>query len=151
MKKHYPSEKELANLRPFNKMSDAERKRMNSNGGKKGTAKQKEMRKCAEILQILMKNGFKDKNGNQKDGRELLMLSLVNQAIKNGKIDATKLILMLLGEMPTPEVAIHSAEKDEGILEGLLQANLDIQKKVIKGKENGSTRTESTNADCELA
>lgn len=147
MKKHYPSEKELANLRPFNKMSDAERKRMNSNGGKKGAAKQKEMRKCAEILQILMKNGFKDKNGNQKDGRELLMLSLVNQAIKNGKIDATKLILLLLGEMPKPEVSIVNGEKDNGILDGLLKANLEIQKKVLGEKENGQTGTESADAN----
>lgn len=147
MKKQYPSEKSLANLRPFNKMPEAERKAMNSRGGKKGNETKKERKKCAELLEMILNKGFKDKNGNTKDGRELLMVSLVNQAIKNGKIDATKLVLMLLGEMPKPEVSIVSGEKDNGMLEELLKANLEIQKKAMREKENGQTGTESADAN----
>ena len=148
MGKSHPSERSLANLRPFNRMSEAERKAMNSRGGKKGNETKKERKKCAELLEIILNKGFKDKNGNQKDGRELLMVSLVNQAIKNGKIDATKLILLLLGEMPKPEFSISTSEKDDGILDGLLKANLEIQKKVLGEKGNGQTGTESSDADC---
>lgn len=147
MKKQYPSEKSLANLRPFNTMPEDERKAMNSRGGYKGNATKRERKKCAELLEMILNKGFKDKNGNTKDGRELLMVSLVNQAIKNGKIDATKLVLMLLGEMPKPEVSIVGGEKDNGILDGLLKANLEIQKKAMGEKENGQTGTESADAN----
>lgn len=129
-------------------MPEAERKAMNSRGGKKGNETKRERKKCAELLEMILNKGFKDKNGNTKDGRELLMVSLVNQAIKNGKIDATKLILLLLGEMPNPEFSIVSGEKDNGILDGLLKANLEIQKKVLGEKENGQTGTESSDANC---
>lgn len=130
-------------------MPEAERKAMNSRGGKKGNETKKERKKCAELLEMILNKGFKDKNGNTKDGRELLMVSLVNQAIKNGKIDATKLVLMLLGEMPTPELSIKSnkEESDNGMLEELLKANLEIQKKAMREKENGQTGTESADAN----
>ena len=151
MTRPYPTEKSLANLRPFNKMSDAERKKMNSNGGKKGA----ESKRCAEVLKLLLDKVYKDKNGAKADGREVLMVSLFNNAVKHLNVPATRLILELLGEMPkqTQEFSIktNKDENDNGMLDGLLQANLEIQKKVMEGKENGQTRTESADADSELA
>lgn len=133
-KGHQPSEKELANLRPFNKMSDAERKRMNSNGGKKAA----ESRKCAEVLKLLLDKVYKGKKGAKADGREVLMVSLFNKAVKQADIPAMKLVLSLIGEMPTPELNINSNkdEKDNGMLEELLQANLEIQKKAMEENKN---------------
>lgn len=148
MRGHKPSEKELANLRPFNTMPEDERKRINSNGGKKSGQIKREKKKCAEILKILVDKVYRDKSGNAKDGREVLMVSLFNQAVKNGKIDAMKLILSMLGEMPTPELAIkESVESDNGILDKLLSANLKLQKQKNRGN-NAKTGTESADANC---
>ena len=148
-KGHQPSEKELANLRPFNKMPKEEHLRIASNGGKKAA----ENMRCADYMELLADKIYKAKNGSKANGREVLMVTLLNEGVKKGKIDAIKLILQLLGEMPTPELNINSNkdEKDNGMLEELLQANLEIQKKAMEEKGNGQTGTENTNADCELA
>lgn len=153
MTRPYPTEKSLSNLRPFNKQSDEERKRANSNGGKKCAETKKRQRECAEVLKLLLDKVYKDKKGAKADGREVLMVSLFNKAVKQADIPAMKLVLSLIGEMPTPELSIKSEkeEKDNGMLEGLLQANLEIQKKAMEEKGNGQTGTENTNADCELA
>lgn len=144
-KGHQPSEKELANLRPFNKMSKEEHLRIASNGGKK---KAENMR-CADYMKLLADKIYKAKNGSKANGREVLMVTLLNEGVKKGKIDAIKLILQLLGEMPTPELSIKSNkdDSDNGMLEELLKANLEIQKKAMGGKENGQTGTESADAN----
>ena len=135
---HRPSEKELANLRPFNTMPDDERKRMNSKGGKKSGEVKRERKKCAEVLKLLLDKVYKDKKGAKADGREVLMVSLFNKAVKQADIPAMKLLLALVGEMPTPELAIkqNKEEKDNGMLEQLLQANLELQPKK-QGVEDG--------------
>lgn len=135
---HRPSEKELANLRPFNTMPDDERKRMNSKGGKKSGEVKRERKKCAEVLKLLLDKVYKDKKGAKADGREVLMVSLFNKAVKQADIPAMKLLLALVGEMPTPELAIkqNKEEKDNGMLEQLLQANLELQQKK-QGVEDG--------------
>jgi len=137
----YPSEKSLSNLRPFNKQSEDERKRANSNGGKKGTATQKEMRTCEKFLRVLLSKNYKVKNFSTKnsEGKEALMSSLLYRAIVLRDVQAIKLVLSIIGEMPTPELSIKSEkeEKDNGMLEDLLQANLEIQKKLMGGKDNG--------------
>lgn len=143
MTKPYPTAKSLANLRPFNKMSDAERKAINARGGKK-TA---ENRKCAQVLKLIVEKIYKDKNGNQKDGREVLMVRLFKKAME-GDIPAMKLILHLLGEMPTPELKINNNEPtDDGILNGLLEANLKIQKQIMRERKDETTGTECPNQD----
>lgn len=144
-KGHQPSEKELSNLRPFNKMSKEEHLRIASNGGNKNA----ENMRCAEILRRLADKVYKDKKGVKLSGREKLMEKLFNVGSKKGKVDAIKLILQLLGEMPTPELSIKSNkdESDNGMLEELLKANLEIQKKAIGEKENGQTGTESADAN----
>lgn len=142
-KGHQPSEKELSNLRPFNKMSKEEHLRIASNGGNKNA----ENIRCAEILRKLVDNVYKDKKGVKSSGREKLMKTLFNVGSKKGKVDAIKLILQLLGEMPKTESAIVNGEKDNGMLEELLKANLEIQKKAMGEKENGQTGTESADAN----
>lgn len=144
----YPSEKSLANLRPFNKMSDAERKAINSRGGKKKA----ENRKCAEVLRILVDKIYKDKKGAKADGREVLMVSLFNKAVKEADIPAMKLILDLLGERPTPEVNLRTDKDatDNGMLEQLLQANIKIQKQIMRDK-NEETGTKCPDENSQLA
>lgn len=142
-KGHQPSEKELSNLRPFNKMSKEEHLRISSNGGNKNA----ENMRCAEILRRLADKVYKDKKGVKLSGREKLMEKLFNVGSKKGKVDAIKLILQLLGEMPKTESSIVNGEKDNGVLEELLKANLEIQKKAMGEKENGQTGTESADAN----
>lgn len=142
-KGHQPSEKELSNLRPFNKMSKEEHLRIASNGGNKNA----ENMRCAEILRRLADKVYKDKKGVKLSGREKLMEKLFNVGSKKGKVDAIKLILQLLGEMPKTESSIVNGEKDNGMLEELLKANLEIQKKAMGEKENGQTGTESADAN----
>lgn len=142
----YPSEKSLANLRPFNKMSDAERKAINARGGKKKA----ENRKCAEVLKILVDKIYKDKKGSKADGREVLMVSLFNKAVKEADIPAMKLILELLGERPTPNVNLNVDKDatDNGMLEQLLEANIKIQKQIMRERKDEKTGTECPNQDC---
>lgn len=141
----HPTAKSLANLRPFNKMPDDERLAMNARGGKNKKKNADERKKCAEILRIIVEKIYKDKNGNQRDGREALMVRLFRKAL-DGDVQALKLILLLLDEMPTPELKLKSSDpSDNGILDGLLEANLEIQKKVMREGENEKTGAECTN------
>lgn len=135
----------LKNLRPFNKMSDAERLAMNARGGHNKKVNADHRKKCAEILRVIVEKIYKDKNGNQKDGREVLMVRLFKKAM-DGDVPALKLVLQLLDEMPTPELKLKSSDpSDNGILDGLLEANLEIQKKVMREGENEKTGAECTN------
>ena len=146
---HHPSEKELANLRPFNKMSKEEHLRASSNGGKKKWENQK----CADVLRILVDKIYKDKKGAKAGGREVLMMTLFNEAVRKGKVDAFRLILQLLGEMPTPNVNLNVDKDatDNGMLEQLLEANLKIQKQIMREDQNEQTGTECPNENSELA
>ena len=145
----HPSERSLANLRPFNTMSDAERKAMNANGGKKAAITKRENKKCAEVLKILVDKIYKDKKGSKADGREVLMVSLFNKAVKEADIPAMKLILELLGERPTPNVNLNVDKDatDNGMLEQLLEANLKIQKQIMRERKDETTGTECPNQD----
>lgn len=138
----------LKNLRPFNTMSDAERKAMNSRGGQNKKKNADERKNCAEVLKLIVEKIYTDKKtGSKADGREALMVRLFKKAM-DGDVPALKLILLLLGEMPTPELKINSNEpSDNGILEGLLKANLKIQKQVMRGKDE-KTRTECPDENC---
>ena len=129
-------------------MSDAERKAINARGGKKKA----ENRKCAEILKIIVEKIYTDKKtGNSADGREALMARLFKKAM-DGDVQALKLILLLLNEMPTPELKINNNEPtDNGILDGLLEANLKIQKQIMREDKNAKTRTKSADENSELA
>ena len=146
---HKPSEKELANLRPFNKMPKDEHLRLSSDGGKKKAENQK----CADVLRILVDKIYKDKKGAKAGGREVLMMTLFNEAVRKGKVDAFRLILQLLGEMPTSEINIRSNNEatDNGMLEQLLEANLKIQKEIMRENKDEQTGTECTNQDSQLA
>lgn len=124
-------------------MPKEEHLRIASNGGNKNA----ENMRCAEILKRLVNEVYKDKKGKKETGREKLMRTLFNRGSKNGKVDAIKLILQLLGEMPKTESSIVNGEKDNGMLEELLKANLEIQKKAMGEKENGQTGTESADAN----
>ena len=148
-KGHYPSPKELANLRPFNKMSKDEHLRASANGGKKKA----ENKKCADVLRILVDKVYKDKKGAKADGREVLMVTLFNEAVKKGKVEAFRLILQLLDEMPTQNLNLNVDKDatDNGMLDQLLEANLKIQKQIIEEEKNEQTRTECSNENSELA
>lgn len=148
MAKHpAPNEKGLANLRPFNKMPEDERKRMNANGGRKSAETKRERKKCAEILKILVDKIYEDKKGSKAEGREVLMVSLFNEAVKSGKIEAYRLILQLLGEMPTPNLNLNVDKDatDNGMLDDLLKANLEIQKQIMRETKNEQARTKCSN------
>ena len=142
--KHIPTEKQLSGLRPFNTMSDDERQAMNARGGRKAGETKRERKKCAEILKILVDKIYKDKKGAKADGREVLMVSLFNKAVKEADIPAMKLILNLLGEMPTPNLNLNVDKDatDNGMLNDLLQANLKIQKQIMR------ERDEQTGTEC---
>lgn len=131
---HKPTDKRIKNLIPANKRTKAERVAMGRKGGIKSAEKQKEQKKCAEVLRLLVDKVYKDKKGTKADGREVLMVTLFNKAVKQGDMQAMKLILTLLGEMPKPNDNERKESADNGILEGLLQANLQIQKE--KGNIN---------------
>lgn len=139
---HHPSEKELANLRPFNKMPKDEHLRASSNGGKKKA----ENRKCAEVLRMIVDKIYKDKKGSQATGREVLMVSLFNKAVKELDVPAMKLILTMLGEMPTPNINLNVDKDatDNGMLNELLEANLKIQKEIMR-ERNEQTGTKRSN------
>ena len=146
MAQAHPTAKSLANLRPFNKMPDDERLAMNARGGKNKKKNADERKKCAEILKIVVEKIYTDKKTGQKaDGREALMVRLFRKAL-DGDVQALKLILLLLDEMPTPELKLKSSDpSDNGILDGLLEANLEIQKKVMREGENEKTGAKCTN------
>lgn len=146
---HHPSPKELANLRPFNKIPKDEHLRKSSNGGKKKAENQK----CADVLRMLIEKIYKDKKGSQATGREVLMVSLFNKAVKELDVPAMKLILNLLGEMPTPNLNLNVDKDatDNGMLEQLLEANLKIQKQIMRENKNEETGTECPNQNSELA
>lgn len=143
-----PSQKSLANLRPFNTMSDAERKAMNAKGGRNKKKNADERKKCAEVLKLIVEKIYTDKKtGSKADGREALMVRLFKKAL-DGDVPALKLILLLLDEMPTPELKIKSSElTDNGMLNDLLEANLKIQKQVMRGKDE-KTGTECPDENC---
>lgn len=135
----------------MNKLPRDEFLRRSSNGGKKGAETKKRRRECAEVLKLLLDKVYKDKNGAKADGREVLMVSLFNKAVKKQDVYATRLILDLIGEMPKNEINIRSGsnDADNGILEDLLQANLEIQKQIMGETNNGEqARTEHSNEDC---
>lgn len=136
-----PSEKELANLQPVNKLPRDEFLRRSAEGGRKSGETKRRRKECAEVLKLLLDKVYKDKKGAKADGREVLMVSLFNKAVKQQDVPATRLILDLLGEGPKQvnELNIRSNkdDSDNGMLEELLKANLEIQKKVMREKENG--------------
>ena len=145
------AEASLANLHPVNKLPRDEFLRRSANGGRKSGETKKRRRECAEVLKILLDKVYKDKKGAKADGREVLMVSLFNKAVKQQDVPAMKLVLSLIGEMPTPELNIRSNkdESDNGMLEELLKANLEIQKKAMREKENGEqTGTECPDENC---
>lgn len=133
------AEASLANLHPVNTLPRDEFLRRSAEGGRKAGETKKRRKECAEVLKILLDKVYKDKKGAKADGREVLMVSLFNKAVKQADIPAMKLVLSLIGEMPTPELNIRSNkdDSDNGMLEELLKANLEIQKKVMGEKENG--------------
>ena len=130
-------------------MSDDERKAMNANGGKKAAITKRENKKCAEVLKILVDKIYKDKKGAKADGREVLMMTLFNEAVRKGKVDAFKLILQLLGEMPTPNVTLNVDKDatDNVMLDMLLEANIKIQKQIMRERKDETTGTECPNQD----
>lgn len=144
-----PSEASLANLHPVNTLPRDEFLRRSAEGGRKSGETKRRRKECAEVLKLLLDKVYKDKKGAKADGREVLMVSLFNKAVKQADIPAMKLVLSLIGEMPTPELSIKSNkdESDNGMLEELLKANLEIQKKAMGEKENGQTGTESADAN----
>lgn len=148
-KGHYPSEKELANLRPFNKIPKEEHLRAASNGGKK--AAQNAL--VADFLRMLVEKDYKDKHGTKANGKQVLAASLFNEAVKRGKIDAFKLILQLLGEMPNQNLNLNIDKDatDNGMLNELLEANLKIQKQIMRENQDEQTRTKCADENSELA
>ena len=141
------SEASLANLQPVNKLPRDEFLRRSANGGRKSGETKKRRRECAEVLKILLDKVYKDKKGAKADGREVLMVSLFNKAVKEADVPAMKLVLSLIGEMPnqTQELSIKSNkdENENGMLEELLKANIEIQKKVMRErKKDEQTGTE---------
>ena len=60
-----------------------------------------------------------------------------------------KLILNLLGEMPTPQLDLRTDKDatDNGMLEQLLEANIKIQKQIMRENKDEKTGTECPNQD----
>ena len=135
------SESQLANLRPVNTLPRDEFLRRSAEGGRKSAETKRKRKECAEVLKILLDKVYKDKKGAKADGREVLMVSLFNKAVKEADVPAMKLVLSLIGEMPnqTQELSIKSNkdENENGMLEELLKANLEIQKQVMREQKDG--------------
>lgn len=135
----------------MNKLPRDEFLRRSSNGGKKSAETKKRRRECAEVLKLLLDKVYKDKNGAKADGREVLMVSLFNKAVKKQDVYATRLILDIIGESPKTEINFrsNSEDADNGILDKLLEANLKIQKQIMGETKNGKQAgTEHSNEDC---
>ena len=125
--------------------------RRSAEGGRKAGETKRRRKECAEILKVLLDKVYKDKHGAKADGREVLMVSLFNKAVKAQDVRATRLILDLIGEGPKNELSIKTSGEatDNGMLDKLLQANIEIQKKVMGEKENGEqTGTKCSDENC---
>ena len=87
------------NLKPFDKLTVEEQRKIASNGGKKSAEKRKEKKKLKEELEILLEMATEEGNTNQ----EAMCIAILTKA-KTGDTKAFELIRDTILQKPKDEV-----------------------------------------------
>lgn len=104
------------NLTPFNQMSEEQAKAIQSKGGKASQEKQRKRKLMREQAELLLSLPLKDKAAKKKleqmgvdaenqDNQMLIILQLWKRAAA-GDLEATKLLIELMGEKAATQVSI---------------------------------------------
>ena len=112
-----PTEKQLANLRPFDQRSETEQREIRSMGGKASQAKQKRRKTQAEIIRQIMELKLTPEEGADK--LEALGLDptwatdanvAVMQKARRGDVEALRYLRDTIGEKPRDGLEIGNLD-----------------------------------------
>jgi len=100
MNKDEIRKKQNANLRPFNTLSESERRELSSKAGKKSVEARKERKTMKEHLLMLLSEGKVQDN---------ILIAMIKEAEEKGNVKAAEFIRDTIGEKPTDKQEIRSA------------------------------------------
>lgn len=107
-----PNEKSLANLKTFKDMTEEERFKAQSNGGKKSGKVRREKRAFKQLLEIAMSQLVHNKAGESKSRKELAMMRLAERCT-NGDLRAIELAERILGEVQAQKMEVTGKDGRE--------------------------------------
>lgn len=91
------------NLKPFDKLTVEEQRKICSKGGKKSGEVRRERKKFREMFKILLAEDITDKKGNKKNTQEAICIAQIREALK-GNTKAFETIRDTIGEKPIDNV-----------------------------------------------
>lgn len=94
------------NLRPLNKISKEDAKKIRSKGGKARAEKIKEKKTMKQMLEYLLERETQNDNGGKSTTLEEISVSLIKQALK-GNVRAFEVLRDTIGQNPSQKIDIE--------------------------------------------
>lgn len=113
----------VENLKPFAERTEKEQRDIRVMGGKASGEARRKKKTMKEMLKLLLEEELVSKKGTKKTALEMVMTSMINQALK-GNVKATTFIRDTIGEKPENSNTIY-IESSDG-----LKVNLDLVKQM---------------------
>lgn len=95
----------IENLKPFNEMSEEERKERGRKGGINSGKTRKEKRSFRMLLEMAMSQKVRNKEGDEKTKKEVSIIQLADKCMR-GDLRAIELAMNILGENPVNKVEV---------------------------------------------
>ena len=98
------------NLKPTNKLTESERRKLAQKGGKASVEARRKKRDLRNAIEILLETDIKGKNGEIKSGAEAIAIAQFQKALK-GDTRAFEVLRDTAGQKPIEKVMVADVEQ----------------------------------------